>query len=98
MQRWRSRPIAGALFRRRGLGGFAGGGGGCGFRRGGAGGEFPDAAVDEADVLAFVHLLFVAIDVVDTAVGMDGGVVGEGDIVRYGGSGAVHGRNGEEKG
>lgn len=78
--------MAGGFFGCRGFGGLAGGRS-CG---GGAGGELADAAVDEADVLALVHLLFVAVDVVDTAVGMDSGVVGKGDIARYGGTGAVH--------
>lgn len=94
MRRWLS--IAGGSLACRGFGGFAGGsfgGGGCGgccCGSGGAGGELADAAVDEADVFALAHLLFVAVDVVDTAVWMDGGVVGKGDIACYGGSGAVH--------
>ena len=81
--------IAGGFFWCSGVGGF--GGGRCGSGGGsGAGGELADAAVDEADVLALVHLLFVAIDVVDTAVGMDRGVIGKGYIACYGGSSAVH--------
>ena len=86
--------IAGGFFGCRGFGGFSGfaGGGcsGCCGCSGGAGGEFADAAVDEADVLALVHLLFVAVDVVDTAVGMDRGMIGKGNIARYRRSGAVH--------
>lgn len=66
-----------------GAGGFFVGGG-CGGRRGaggGGGGKFPDTAVYEADVFAFVHIFGVAVDVIDLAVGMDGGVVGEDDVV-----------------